>query len=232
MTVAENALQSLGGFPVALVIFAGIAIFLVLRLRSVLGKRVGFEKPPIHPNAPDSGAFNLGAAPVIEGQAMPLSEPGRAVPDPRSALGQRLMEIVNRDPHFDPPQFLAQAETAFRNIVTAFANGDRATLQSLLTPHVYETFEAAIAAREAAGERQQTEIKSILSAGIEDAQLSGDLAVVIVRLVSAQHNQRLDASGTPIPGSEEQGDLSDLWTFERNLKNNDPTWRLSAARSF
>lgn len=227
MTLADNALQSIGGFPVALVIFAGIAIFLVLRLRSVLGKRVGFEKPPIQPNPP-----GLNAGPVIEGQAMPISEPGRSIPDPQSELGQRLMQIVNRDPHFDPPQFLIQAETAFRNIVTAFANGDRAALQSLLTPHVYQTFESAIAAREAAGERQQTEIKSILSAGIEDAQISGDLAAVIVRFVSAQHNQRLDQAGNPIPGSEEQSDLSDLWTFERNLRGNDPIWRLSAARSF
>lgn len=226
MTVADNTLQSLGGFPVALVIFAGIAIFLVLRLRSVLGKRVGFEKPPVQPTAP---GFQQG--PVIEGQATPLAEPGRSVPDPRSDLGQRLMEIVKRDPHFDPPQFLTHAESAFRTIVTAFAAGDRAALQPLLTPHVYETFEAAIAAREAASERQQTDIKSIISVGIEDAQLSGDLAVVIVRFDSAQRNLRLDASGNPIPGSEEQSDLSDLWTFERNLRGNDPNWRLSAARS-
>ncbi len=227
MTVADNALQSLGGFPIALVIFAGIAIFLVLRLRSVLGKRVGFEKPPLPPGL----APNFQQGPVIDAQALPPG-PGRSVPDPRSELGQRLMQIVNRDPHFDPPQFLTQAETSFRTIVTAFANGDRATLQSLLTPHVYQTFEAAIAAREATGERQGTEIKSILSADIEDAQLTGDLAVVIVRFVSAQHNQRLDQAGNPIPGSAEQGDLSDLWTFERNLRGGDPTWRLSAARSF
>ncbi|HTQ70346.1 MAG TPA: Tim44/TimA family putative adaptor protein [Acidocella sp.] len=226
--MAGNALQSLGGFPIALVIFAGIAIFLVLRLRSVLGKRVGFEKPP----APPGAAPGFNTAPVIEGQALPPAAPGRSIPDPHSDLGQRLMQIVTRDAHFDPPQFLTQAEAAFRSIVTAFAAGDRATLQSLLTAHVFETFEAAIAAREAAGERQRTEIKSILSADIEDAQLTGDLAVVIVRFVSAQLNQRLDQAGTPIPGGEEQANLSDLWTFERNLRGSDPTWRLSAARSF
>ncbi len=130
MTVTGNALQSPGGFPIALVIFAGIAIFLVLRLRSVLGKRVGFEKPPVQPGPAPS--FQQG--PVIEARALP-AEPGRSVPDPRSELGQRLMQIVTRDPHFDPPQFLTQAETSFRTIVTAFAAGDRATLQSLLTPH-------------------------------------------------------------------------------------------------
>ena len=223
MTVADNALQSLGGYPVALVIFAGIAIFLVLRLRSVLGKRVGFEKR----QSPPPGRA---AAPVIEGQALP-PQTGRDVPDPRSELGQRLMQIVNNDPQFDPPHFITQAEAAFRAIVTGFANGDRAALQALLTPHVYETFAAAIAAREAAGERQRTEIKSIPSISIEDAQLSGDLAVVVVRFISTQTNEKLDPSGTPIPGSAETGDVSDLWTFERQLRGPDKNWRLAAARS-
>ncbi|MDE2318407.1 MAG: Tim44 domain-containing protein [Rhodospirillales bacterium] len=225
--MAGNALQSLGGFPVVLVIFAGIAIFLVLRLRSVLGKRIGFEKPPFHPGmapGPQSG-------PVIDGQALPASAPGRTIPDPQSALGQRLMQIVNRDPQFDPPEFLTHAEAAFRSIVTAFSAGDRTTLQSLLTPHVYQTFEAAISARGPSGEQPRTEIKSIRSVSIEDAQISGDLAAVIIRFLSTQFTQQLDAAGNPLPGSVEQADLCDIWTFERDLRGKDPAWRLSAARS-
>ena len=113
-----SALQGLGDFPIALIIFAGIAIFLVLRLRSVLGKRVGFEKPPV-----PQGQMPGFGGPIIEGQALP-PQTGRSVPDPRSALGERLMQIVNRDPNFDPPKFLNGAETAFRMVVTAFAAGD------------------------------------------------------------------------------------------------------------
>lgn len=226
MTAVNNALQSLGGYAVILVIFAGIAVFLALRLRSILGKRVGFEKPPLPPgNVLPFNRTGLDAMPQPP-------EPGRSVPDPRSPLGQRLMQIVNRDPNFDPPKFLSQAETAFRTIVTAFAAGDRATLQSLLTPHVYQTFAQAIAAREQTGERQRTEIKSILSAGIEEAMISGDIAVVVVRFVSAQLNQTLDATGAPMPAQPaQQEDLIDLWSFERNLSSQDPVWRLSAARS-
>ena len=227
MTVAGNALQSLGGFPVVLVIFAGIAIFLILRLRSVLGKRVGFEKPPLQPGM----APGPQRAPVIDGAAFPPADHNHSIPDPRSDLGQRLMAIVNRDPQFDPPQFLANAEAAFRSIVTAFANGDRATLQSLLTPHAYQTFEGAISARSTTGEHPRTEIKSMLSVGIEDAQTSGDLAAIIVRFVSAQLSQLVDAAGNPVPGSDEQADICDIWTFERDLRGKDPVWRLSAARS-
>lgn len=225
MTAVNNALQSFGGYTVILVIFAGIAIFLILRLRSVLGKRVGFEKPPLPPgNAPP---FN---GRVLDATALP-PEPGRSVPDPRSPLGQKLMQIVNRDDHFDPPRFLSQAESAFRTIVTAFAAGDRATLQALLTPHVYQTFEQAIIAREAAGERQRTQIKSIITADIEDALLSGDIAVVVVQFTSSQVSEQLDAANNPVPGSERQEELTDLWSFERNLGGQDPVWRLSAARS-
>ncbi len=220
-----NIFQGLGDFPIALVIFAGIALFLVLRLRSVLGKRIGFEKPPVPPG--QMPGFNN--APIIEGQALP-PETGRIVPDPRSPLGERLMQIVNRDSQFDPPKFLDQAETAFRMIVTAFAAGDRATLKNLLTESVFQTFDSAIAAREAANERHRTEIKAILSATIEDAQILGDQAAVIVRFTSDQINLPLDANGTPL-GTEAVTEITDLWTFERNLKSKDLAWRLAAARS-
>ncbi len=221
-----NALQYFGGIPITLILFAGIAIFLGLRLRSILGRRVGFEKPPIPPGQMPG----FGAGPIIEGQGFPV-QPGRQVPDPRSALGERLMQIVNRDPGFDPPKFLTGAETAFRVIVTAFAAGDRATLKSLLSESVYQTFESAIAAREAANERHRTEIKAILSATIDDAELIGDQAAIIVRFTSDQVNLTLDSSGAPLVGTEAVTELTDLWTFERNLKSKDPTWRLAAARS-
>lgn len=221
-----NIFQGLGGFPVALVIFAGIAVFLVLRLRSVLGKRVGFEKPPV-PSGQMPGYQQNG--PIIEGRALP-PETGRAVPDPRSPLGERLMQIVNRDPQFDPPKFLEQAETAFRMIVTGFAAGDRATLKNLLTDGVFQTFDAAITAREAANQRQRTDIKAILSATIEDAQIVGDEAAVIVRFTSDQVNVALDPNGAPL-GTEAVTELTDLWTFTRNLKGREQAWRLAAART-
>jgi predicted lipid-binding transport protein (Tim44 family) len=224
--VRANVLQGLGDFPIALIIFAGIALFLILRLRSILGKRVGFEKPPI-PSGQMPG-FNTG--PIIEGRAS-SPQAGRAVPDPRSALGERLMQIVNRDPNFDPPKFLSGAETAFRMIVTAFAAGDRNTLKNLLSDSVYQTFDAVISAREAVNERHRTEIKAILSATIEDAELVGDHAAIIVRFTSDQVNLTLDAGGNPVIGTEAVTEIVDLWTFERGLKSKDLTWRLAAARS-
>ncbi len=221
-----SALQNLGSFPVALVLFGAIALFLILRLRSVLGKRVGFEKPPIPPG--QMPGFSSG--PIIDGQALP-AQGARQVPDPRSALGARLMDIVNADANFDPPKFLANAENVFRIIVTAFAAGDRTALKPLLSDPVYQTFESVITARESAGERHRTEIKSILSTVIEDAQMLGNQAAVIVRFTSDQVNLTLDKAGNPITGTEAVTEIVDLWTFERTLKSKDTTWRLAAARS-
>ena len=172
----------------------------------------------------------FGAGPIIDGQPLP-PQGNRPVPDPRSALGERLMQVVNRDPSFDPPKFLNGAETAFRMIVTAFAAGDRATLKPLLSDSVYHTFEAAISAREAAGERHRTDIKAILSAVIEEAELLGDQAAIIVRFTSDQVNLTLDSAGNPVVGTEAVTELVDLWTFERNLRSKDLTWRLAAARN-
>ncbi len=222
-----SALQNLGSLPLALVLFGAIAIFLILRLRSILGKRIGFEKPPI----PQGQMPGFGSGPIIDGRALPPQPASHAVPDPRSPLGERLMSIVNADPNFDPPKFLVGAETAFRMIVTAFAAGDRATLKNLLTEPVFQTFGAAITARDSAGERHRTEIKAILSAVIEDAQLVGDLAAVIVRFTSDQINATLDSAGNPVTGTEAVTEIVDLWTFERFLKSKEPTWRLAAARS-
>ncbi|OYV44468.1 MAG: hypothetical protein B7Z75_04080 [Acidocella sp. 20-57-95] len=209
-----------------MVLFGAIALFLILRLRSVLGKRVGFEKPPIPQG--QMQAFN---PPILDTRQSAFQQNARPVPDPRSALGERLMQIVNADPNFDPPIFLAGAENVFRVIVTAFAAGDRPTLQSLLTPGVYQTFDSAITAREAANERHRTEIKSIISARIEDAELISNHAAIIVRFVSDQINVTLDANGTPVSGTDNIAELTDLWTFERDLKSPDPVWRLAAARN-
>lgn len=220
MQLQESVIQGLGGFPLALAFFAGVAVFLVLRLRSILGQRVGFERPP------------LAAAPTVAPKPTMRLIPSRhALPDPATPLGQSLQALATRDQSFDADKFLGQAESAFHIIVTAFAEGDRVALKSLLTPHVYETFAASISAREAAGQSQRTEVKTVISATIEDLQVVGDTAAIVVHFISDQINLHLDAQGNALAGSEALSELSDLWTFERDLRSPDPTWRLAAARS-
>lgn len=136
-----------GGFPIDLVLFGMIAAFLVLRLRSILGKRTGFERqaPPIQPVP-----LRPARGPIIEAKVEP-SQPAAAqtVPDVASPTGQGLAQMRAIDPGFDPAQFLAGADQAFRMIVAAFAAGDRVGLRALLSD---ETVQGVRAGDQRAGE--------------------------------------------------------------------------------
>ncbi len=220
-------MQATGGFPIDLVLFAMIAAFLVLRLRSILGKRTGFEGAPVAAVQP----VPKRGSKVIDGHAEPTSASLRPLPDPAGPVGVTLAAMVKADRKFDPAKFLAGAEHAFRMIVAAFAAGERTRLRSLLADETYSAFERAISAREAAGETQRTEIREIEEVMITDASLSGSLASIVVRFVSRQVNLTLDKTGQPVAGTDAVTEIADVWTFERRMGETDLTWRLAAARS-
>jgi len=220
-----------GGFPIDLVLFGMVAVFLVLRLVSILGKRTGFERPaePVVQDGPSQTARAGG--PVIDAVAEPVAAGGRVLPDPASPTGQTLLAMTGIDRNFHPARFLDGAEQAFRIIVTAFAAGDRVRLHPLLSDDTYRAFEGAIAAREAAGHTQHTEIRAVASATIEQAELHGRVAAITVRFVSDQVNVTVAADGAPVAGTDAVTEIVDLWSFERELGQSDPAWRLVAARS-
>lgn len=217
-------MSSSGGFPLDLILLGMIAAFLVLRLRSILGRRTGFERPQMRPS---------GEGPVIDGEPAPEPppQPARALPDPASPPGQALARMRGVAPDFDAARFLDGAEAAFRIIVTAFAAGQRDKLRPLLSEDSYRAFDTAIAARETAGETQRTEIRGISAAIIEAADLRGTIADITVRFVSDQVNLTLGHDGNPVTGTDAVTELVDQWTFERDLTSPDPTWRLVSARS-
>jgi predicted lipid-binding transport protein (Tim44 family) len=217
-----------GGFPIDLVLFGMIAAFLVLRLRSILGKRTGFERqaPPVQPGPRPV------AGPIIDVKAEPPAPPAaQTVPEASSATGQALAQMRALDQGFDPARFLAGADQAFRMIVAAFAAGDRAGLRALLADETYRAFEQSISAREKAGETQVSEIKSMQKLAIEQAELKGRVGALTVRIVSDQVSYTKDKDGRPLTGTDAVTEITDLWTFERDLSQQDPTWRLVAARS-
>jgi predicted lipid-binding transport protein (Tim44 family) len=222
-----------GGFPVDLILFAMVAAFLVLRLRSVLGRRTGFERPrqdaaqPFDPKA----ARSANDLPELPAALPQVGGTKRSVPDPRGPVGQALMRMRGVDPSFDPNGFLDGAEGAFRMIVDAFARGDRQTLRALLADETYGGFEGAITSREQAGETQRSEVRAMQEMGIDAADLRGTVADVTVRFVSDQINLTTARDGSIAAGAEAVTELTDIWTFQRDLRSQDPTWRLVATRS-
>lgn len=221
---------SFGHFPVDLILFALVAAFLALRLRSVLGKRVGIQPVPM-PVSPRPQA----AGKVIDGKAEQIEAASYDIPGQGTRVGQLLLDVQALDNTFTPQQFLSGVQIAFPQVVKAFAEGDRVTLKTRLTPTVYESFEGAMAAREAAGEKQRSEIRAIRSLAIEDVRLTrldvGTGASIDVRIVSDQISLLTDAQGQPVTGTDAVTEFSDLWTFERLLGVNGSVWRLASARS-
>jgi len=233
-----------GGIPIDLILFGMVAAFLVLRLRSVLGRRTGHERPPrpYQPPGqptpqhapgeppPEPEAAALPPPPALPREAYAAAA-ARGVPDPASPAGQGLARLRAIDPAFDPQRFLENAQAAFGLVIAAFARGDRRSLRGLLSPEVFIDFERAIADREQAGETLHTELVAVREAGIVEAELRGSIAAVTVRFITDQVNMTRDAKGEIVAGSEAITEVADIWTFSRDLQSADPTWLLVATRS-
>ena len=221
-------------FDITTLIFIVLAVFVIWRLRSVLGQKTGSEQPPFDPLSRRDAPLRPGNAPRRAGsqcgaparrqrgpsrrRGSPRPSAGRASPSPARPWPQALDGIVRLEPSFDPPEFLEGAKSAYEMIVTAFAQGDRKTLKDLLSREVYEGFERAITERERRGETVETTFVSIDKAEIAGAELQGKTAQIVVRFLSKLITATRDASGTVVDGSPEAvADVTDVWTFARTL---------------
>jgi predicted lipid-binding transport protein (Tim44 family) len=149
-----------------------------------------------------------------------------------SPIATGLDAIVAEDKSFDPQHFVAGARQAYEMIVTAFAEGDRRTLKNLLSREVYDGFEVAIREREGRGETVETRFVSIDTAEITHAELRGKAAHVTIRFVSQLVSVTRDRAGTVIDGNADKvTDVTDVWTFARDVSSRDPNWKLVATEA-
>ncbi len=225
------------------VIFLAIAVVVFLRLRNVLGKRTGTERPPFDPYARREPPAGKDSDKVIDLPARRAPSPEAAAAnatanvDERiktaapagSSLHEALKAVATADRSFDPDAFLGGAKGAYEMVVTAFAEGDRKTLKQLLSRDVYDGFVGAISEREARGETIEFKFVGIDKAEITKAGVKGATVQVTVRflskLVSATHNK----DGAVVDGDPTHvGDVTDIWTFEREANTRDPNWKLVA----
>lgn len=205
--------------------FAMVAAFIAYRLRSVLGRKTGHERPrvdTISQRSARAGADNV--VPLPE-RSVPAGDTPAAQPDTPTSAG--VAEIRRADPRFDSEQFLQGARTAFAMIVEAYAKGDKTALRPLLADEVFAQFAGAIDAREQAGRALSTELVATRSAELVNAAMFGSRARVTVRFTSEQINLVRDGAGEVVEGDPRQIDtVIDLWTFERDTKSRDPNWQL------
>ncbi len=217
-----------------IIFFAMIAAFLVLRLRSVLGKRTGRQRGPRERRSErDRDGDNEGQ--VIElHDRMSKAEDADFTADDQSddPVAAGLVQIQIADPSFDADDFLGGSRAAFEMVVHAFATGDTGTLRSLLSKDVFDNFQDSIETRLEAGETLETTVISVKTAEILEAELKGKSAIVTIKFVSEQVNVTRDTEGHVVDGDPNQvTDVTDIWTFAHTVRSRDPNWKVIATRS-
>jgi predicted lipid-binding transport protein (Tim44 family) len=228
------------------ILFLVLAVFILLRLRSVLGTRTGSERPPYARvsalDAKPAAKTNGDNVVALPGRA---PEPDRPVPavepapdrwtgitEPDTPLAHQLDAVVAADPTFEPRHFLTGAKAAYEMIVNAFAQGDQKTLKQLLSPDVFDNFSSVIEERERRGETVQSSFVSIDKADIVGAEFANRTAQITVRFVSKLISATRDRSGKIIDGNPEKvTDVTDVWTFARDTSTRDPNWKLIATEA-
>ena len=214
---------------IQLLVLAGIAVFLILRLRSVLGTRDGFEKPPA-PLPGSDGARRRGRPDldVIEGG------PDRDITDhvkDGSDAAKALAAMKMAEPGFSVEEFLGGARQAYEMILMAFERGDVDEVRDFLSGDVSEAFDSVIAQREAEGLSIEANIVGVREVALVDASFDRDTSEgeVTVRFVGELTSVVKNAEGEIIEGSP--NDIKrqrDVWTFGRIMGANDPNWSLVA----
>ena len=232
-------------FDIYTIIFLALAVFIFLRLRSVLGQRTGRERRRYDPySARDAvrGATNDNVVP-LPGRAaadapQKLPEAGeraerwKGIAEPGSVVAAGLDAIAREDKTFDVKHFLTGARAAYEMIVLAYAEGDRRALRNLLSREVYEGFEAAIRERESRGEAVETRFVAIDTSDIMAAEVRGRAAQITIRFVSQLISVTRDKAEKVIEGNPEKvTEVTDVWTFARDLSSRDPNWKLVATEA-
>ncbi|MAI10349.1 MAG: hypothetical protein CBD27_05080 [Rhodospirillaceae bacterium TMED167] len=219
-----------------IVLFAMIAAFLILRLRSVLGRHRDHGRP--------EDGMGDSTPPQRDDNIIPLPEQAKTTPpaaggpeesDPtqkETPIDAGFTQIQIAAPDFDRTEFLVGVRTAFEMIIQAFAEGDRDLLEALLSDEVYGNFVSAMTGREDASETLENTLIRMVSAEPIEAYMDGSVAHVTVKIVSEQINVTRDAEGEVVDGDPDHvSEITDIWTFARDTQIADPNWALVATRS-
>ena len=237
-------------FDIYTLLFLVLAVVIFIRLRNVLGRRTGNERPPYDPfttqdakraSAPDANE-PVEALPRGRSARAPVEASGPSMEDIEaklgrhavkdSPLGQSLTAMMRADPGFDPGHFLDGAKAAYEAIVMAFAEGDEATLEQLLGTDVFEGFQRAIRERDTRGEKVLSNLVGIDKADIIEAEVKNRTAYITVKFVSEMISVTRDADGEVVEGDPKKvREVTDIWTFSRQIASKNPNWKLVATEA-
>lgn len=235
-------------FDIYTLLFLVLAVVIFIRLRGVLGRRTGNERPPYDPyTRPDTKQAGAPEGTVV---ALPRGRTGQPVGEASgptqediderlerfakkgSPLGKSLTALIKADPSFDPGHFLDGAKAAYEMIVSAFADGDEKSLKQLLGKDVLDGFMQAIEERESRGESVHSTLVGIDKVDLLEAEIKDRQALVTVKFVSELISVTRDADGDVVDGDPKKvREVTDIWTFARDITSRNPNWKLVATEA-
>ncbi len=235
-----------GGFQFYdIIIFALIAVFIILRLRAVLGRRTGNERP----NERDMFSRSRNRRDQSTGQVISLKgvdtqkdinsqdydipdDDDKVLTNADTPIASELRKIRQEDPDFSASEFVEGAKEAFSLIVSAFSNGDTPELRPLLGDDVYDEFASAIQSRLLSGNVSETSVISIDDVSLIHCEMRGTTARISIKFISQQTSVIRNDAGEVIDGDAEKIlSITDVWTFSRNIRSSNPNWLLVETRS-
>jgi predicted lipid-binding transport protein (Tim44 family) len=225
-----------------------VAVIVIIKLRGVLGRRTGNDEARIDQKIRTEQAQRAAQEKVVtlprrEREAGEQQAPSAATVAEAEAklktfaggnpeIERGLVAIGRTDRMFDIEHFMRGAKQAYEMIVTAFAEGNRKTLKELLSRDVFDGFATAIAERESRGDQVDQSFVGISKADLVEAELKSGTAQLTVKFVSQLISATRDRAGAVISGDPQKiKDVTDIWTFARDLASRDPNWRLVATQA-
>lgn len=245
-----------GKFDLITIISLVVAVVVILKLRSVLGRRTGDEDSRIErarierqqaaagnddkvvtlPRRDRERGDAISPAPsTAQVSVAEAEERIRTFAGANTGVAKALIDILKLDNAFDPEHFVNGAKQAYEMIVSGFAEGNRKLLKDLLSREVYEGFVGAIGEREQKGEQIDQSFVGILKADIVEAEMKSGVAHLTVRFVSQLISATRDRGGAVIAGDPQKiREVNDVWTFSRDISSpralQNPNWKLVATQ--
>lgn len=208
-----------------IVLLAAIAAVILFRLYTVLGRRTGHEPPP-HDSLRLSPSSDV---PAANDKTLPVTARPALAAASSDPLTRSLRDIHAADRSFNIDEFLAGARHAYEEIVTAFAAGNRVALKPLLSNEVYKAFDSVISAREAKNEKVTFTFVGFKDVKAIHAAMKGRVADITVTFRSQSVSATHDANDAVVDGDPKSVcEVTDIWSFERDTRSNNPNWTLVA----
>lgn len=207
-----------------IIILALVALFIGLRLYSVLGERTGHEQQPILKPADPEARVEPRAAPVAPGHQPPADGSDLSY---LPTAGPAVRALLAADPSFDVARFLEGAQAAYRMILEAFWKGDLDSLRPHVDDNVYKSFAVAVEQRTKEGLVLDNRLVTIEQAVISAVSIEHEVAFVTVRFEADIAAVTRNKDGEVVAGSMSDAvQTRDLWTFRRDIRSRDPNWLL------